>query len=693
MLLAALAGLALRTLASPPPLDPRLPATAWSDAERIELTWDVVHSRAAQEPTVVRLLADERFLYVRFDVAQRSPVIATQRSNDLITGGSVGSNGSLSWSNDDAVWVDLWPNGPAGFEYQFEANARGAHNESSSENTAFAPEWRSFGTVTPTGYTVTMAIPLAVIHGAHAGKWSAQFLRYARASGSEDVWSYAAAQTNADDPAYAGHLSLETTAAQKLQAPRAGLYALGATGSRSGGGSTSRVGGDISIPVSATASLYATLHPDYSNVELDQQTIAPSVYQRIYTEVRPFFTQAASYYNIFYCMACPAFRSILYTPAIPTPSEGYAFEGKEGSFGLSAFDAVGPSRTDTASVLDYTSSDAHWLAAVQHVTADMPGIVDDAEEGGVDWQSGKHVSANVDYSIESGTNVTQPSQGRAIDGGITWKDQNFVFSSGMRKVGDEFNPVDGVDGHPGVAGYGLYSARSWTFAPSDALQSIGIGGFVDRYQGVAFGQSQSDNSVTLDALTKSAWDLQVSSGSNYWRFGSTLEPISQSAGFALTYHSGLVNNLDNFPAHGTSATPTSIQYSTGRYGTGTLDTWLRTSTIRVGNRGSLTITLDDTAQWMRRNADNVQWFDGLAYAYQIASNSSLAFGVQRVIGSPPEPNGGGNCETRCSNVSLAYHLRLRHEELYLAYGDPNTLDTVPQALFKLIFYPTGQKGT
>jgi hypothetical protein len=60
---------------------------------------------------------------------------------------------------------------------------------------------------------------------------------------------------------------------------------------------------------------------------------------------------------------------------------------------------------------------------------------------------------------------------------------------------------------------------------------------------------------------------------------------------------------------------------------------------------------------------------------------------------PPQPNGGGNCVGRCSNISVAYHVRLRNEEFYLAYGDPNTLVTVPQAILKVIFYVGGQKGT
>jgi hypothetical protein len=115
--------------------------------------------------------------------------------------------------------------------------------------------------------------------------------------------------------------------------------------------------------------------------------------------------------------------------------------------------------------------------------------------------------------------------------------------------------------------------------------------------------------------------------------------------------------------------------------------------MRAGNRGSLTLALDNTSQWLNGKApDNIQWFESLAYSYQIDRDSSVAIGLRRVIGEPPQPNGGGNCMGTCSNVSIAFHKRFKRAELYAAYGNPNTLITVPQAIFKLIYY-IGQKGT
>ncbi len=680
------------TVTSPPPLDPNAAVSAWPNDATFNLTWDVVHVRPVDEPASVRLASDAHYLYARFDVTQREPVSATQHNNDTVTGGSQGNG--VSWSSDDAVWVDLWPSGSSGLFYQFESSPNGAHNEASSENAAFAPQWESRGATHTGGYTVTMAIPLAYVHGAHTGTWHIQLLRYVRATAAEDVWSYDPAQTSPDDYARSGTVAMTLSGKAAVPQPRAALYALGSVATSAAGGPTSRVGADISVPVTPTSAIFAALHPDYSNVELDQQSISPTVYQRQYSEVRPFFTQAASYYDNFNCNACNVYWTNLYTPAIPTFADGYAFEGKQGQLGFAGYDALGANRNDSATALDYTTPDTRFGASYQHAGADLPGLVDDSNELGVRWNDHKYSSAYANYSNDTGTNVTDPGKAQAFDAGGGYGTSHFALYGAMRSVGAQYAPADGYVTHAGIAGYSLYSARIWSFAPSDVLASVGVSGFLDRYQGPKYGQAQSDNQLILDVLTKSAWDLQLYSGSDYWRFEDTLTPISQAGGFQLTYHSGLqTNNPGNFPSHGSSATPTQISYSTGRYGLGRLDTWFRSSTLRAGERGTLTLTADNTSQWLPHGSSNIQWFDGVAYSYQLSRDSSFALGLRRVTGYAPIPNGGGNCAGACSNVSLAYHVRRPHEEFYFAYGTPNTLSTTPQALLKVIFYVGGQKGT
>lgn len=673
---------AIPTVTNIPSLDPNADLSTWSSAATVKLQWDVVHRRPVTEATTVYAETDGRYLYLRFDAAQAEPIAASQRTNDVGQG------------TDDDVWVDLWPDGISGYTYQFFATPLGTHYESSSENTSFSPAWDAAGARKPGGYTVTMRIPLNVIRGARSGSgWRVNFARFIHATGDDQVWSYDAEQSSPDDFARSAGMTMAISVAAPRPKPRLAVYGLGAIAAPSAGGSTSRTGLDLSIPVTSTAAFYATFHPDFSNVELDQQTISPTVYQRYYSEVRPFFTQAASFYNDFNCDACPNITT-LYTPAIPTPREGYAIEGKQGPISFASFDSVGEDRSDIASALTWSSSDTRWFSTLQRVSADLPGAIDDSEEAGIGFYDLKHLSAYFNYGTDAGTFVPNPSQAHWYDFGGGWANSTFGLFGSTRQIGQYFDPIDGFISHPGIAGYALYSAKIWDFDAHDKLATIGVAGFIDRYQGPSFGIAQSDNSLLLDVLTRSALDLQLFTGSNYWRFGTLLTPVSQNAGFSFTYHSGsTTNNPGNFPYHGSSATPTSISYATGRYGNGRLDTWFRTTTMRAGMRGTLTFALDDAAQWLPVGHDNVQWFESVSYTYQLDPNSSFAIGLRREVGMPPIPNGGGDCIGVCSNVSVAYHLRRPHWELYAAYGDPNTLSTVPQALLKLIFYAGAEKGT
>lgn len=671
-----------------PPLDPGAPANDWAKAASMTLPWDAVRSRPASEPTKAWIVTDGHAVYVRFDATQREPIAAAQHTNDVGQG------------SDDAVWIDLWPNGISGYFYQFYVTPNGTHYEYSSENTAYSPNWESQGAAHSGGYTVTMRIPFDVLRNAHGGTWKAQFVRYVRSTGEQQVWSYDRVQMQPDsygnaDYAHAGSIALpQLSVGVSRPKPRAAIYALGEAASKTIGGSTSRVGADLSVPITPTASFYSTFHPDYSNVELDQQTIAPTVYQRYYSEVRPFFTQAANFYNQFNCNVCQSIQS-LYTPAIPTPAEGYAVEGKQGPFGFATFDSIGDNRNDLASALDFTSSDTRWFANLQRVAVNIPGLNDYVFEGGLGYSDLKHLNLYANYGSDSGTNVIVPDRGQYYEVGGGWSNQTFGFFGATRKIGEYYNPVDGFISHPGVAGYALYSAKIFDFSANDKLAAVGLAGIVDRYQGPTMGEAQSDNQLTLDVLTKSALDLQLFTGSNYWRFGDILTPITQNAGFQFTYGSGLqTNNPGQFPYHGPSPYPTTVSYNYGHYGNGMLDTWFRSTTIRVGNHAALTLALDDTAQWVPSpGPDNIQWFESVSYAYQISRNSSFAIGVRRVVGTPPIPNGGGDCIGTCSNVSVAYHLRLRTSEIYMAYGNPNALTTVPQAIFKIIFYAGAAKGT
>ena len=236
--------------------------------------------------------------------------------------------------------IALWPDGSSGFTYDFISTPLGTRYQGSSENSNYEPHWDSIGKVMSGRYVVTMRVPLAAMHGASRDHWMIQLGRYEPTTGSLYLWSGGPNVNGTTDMNYARPLRGMAGIAATRPKARFGFYGLGAIAAPGAGGSTSRGGLDASIPITPTTSLIASIHPDFSNVENDQQSISPTAFRRYYSETHPFFTQGANAYNYMECDACPNEYS-LYTPAIPTPRDGYAIEGKQGPLTFGGFDAVG----------------------------------------------------------------------------------------------------------------------------------------------------------------------------------------------------------------------------------------------------------------------------------------------------------------------------------------------------------------
>jgi hypothetical protein len=677
-----LQALSIPTVTTAPPLDPKADVATWNDAISATLPWDVQHQRPSSETATARIATDGKNLFVRFDVPQREALLAQQHANDVGDG------------TDDEVWIDLWPNGNSGFYYQFAATSSGTHYQYSSENTAYAPTWETHGNAYSGGFTVTMRIPISVMRGSgNKNAWKMQFVRIVRSTGERQIWSYAAAQTNGDDVNYAGQLNGLASAVAVRPPPRVALYGLGAVGPSSSGLTTSRAGADLSIPVTATSSFYATLHPDFSNVEVDQQTIAPTAFARSFNEVRPFFTQASNFLDPFNCTACPGITE-LYTPSIPTPRDGYAVEGKQGPLSFAAFDAIGVGRGDGAAAFSLHSPDNHWQISEQSVVTNLPGVTDHLTTTGLSYSDSKHISTYFNYGSDSGTNVLAGNQAQRYDAGLFYYTNTLGLAVSARKVGEFYNPIDGLIQHPDIEGYGLYENKIFLFDKNAPLNSIQIGTFIDRYRSHLGLLDQTDNAAWIDVLTRNLIDIQFNSGSDYLLLNSgVFTPISQP-GASITWHSGSANNPGSNENHGSSATPTSISYNAGQFGPGRVETWFRSSTMRAGPRGTLSLEADDTRDYLAAGGTNIQWLERLGYTYTPGPMSSLAVGVRRIIGTGPVVDAAAPpAFTSAWNLSFAFHRRLPHDELYVAYGDASQLSTVPQFIIKIIHYFGAEKGT
>ena len=675
---AAFAGsIHIPTVATPPVLANGLADPAWKAAVRIPVDYDMRTRRLDPGASTAYALLSGKHLFVAFHAVQHARIVAGQRQDNVGLG------------NDDGVVVYLYPDGPSGFVYAFVVNPRGIHSAYSSENTAYAPTWQSSGKITPDGYTVTMEIPLDAIKGGKNGIWRANFRRVESQTLDDYVWSYApnAVAGNDPPPVDAGTLigfPLANAAARPQ--PRIGIYGLGAIASRSAGGNTSRAGADISIPLTRTTSFVSTIHPDYSNVEIDQQTISPTAFPRYFSDVRPFFTQQQNYYNNFSCFSCQGTQS-LYTTSIPTPRYGNAIEGKQGLFSFAGFDAVGVARDDNAQSLSVQSRDQKLSASLQQSATSVDGMVDRVDTLGAGYDSQKGLAFGASDSQERGSLVSAANQGQWLNVGVGFYDKSQGLYSSWQRIGAEYNPIDGYVANNNIAGYSSNYQKTWYRAKEDVIPRVLFYAQTDLFHNPDGRVGQSDDQVALGVDLQHLLGIQQlmhlrgQIGSSYVRLNDgVLVPVSQNGlDFTYGYRTG---------------TPIEVTYYTGRFGPGKLDYWTRDFNALIAKKITLTLEDDDGDQRLDNGMRQTQWLERGSLTWQEGGNRSLSVGVRRIVGPgpildfsmPPPPS------LDSWNLSAAYYQRWPHDELYIVYGDASRLSTVPQFIVKIIHYVGAEKG-
>ena len=656
---------------------------SWKGAAQLRLGWDYTYRRPAEETTTVHVAQHGNALYIAWDVHQRAPLTITQNTN----GEGV--------YNDDHVAVVFYPQATQGFVYIFRSNPIGTRDQSSSENSAYSPHWESVGRRTPYGYIVTMRIPLSVIRSGGSTLWHVQFLRKTSATNGDFIWASDPAMQSDIDENYTGVMSGINIGTVARPPARVQLYGLGEAASQSAGGSTSRIGADLSLPITPTASFVATLHPDYSNVEIDQQSISPQEFPRFYQEVRPFFTQLSQQFNArFNCWTC-AFT--LYTPSIPTFSQGYAVEGTQGPLTFGAFDAIGPERSDEAQTATYTQSsrDHSELFSVQQVSSNTPAVHDVSNTIAAGYGfSHNHAGVFANVGTDRGTNVTDPNKGGYQEAGFTLSDQTTNVFVDYQQVGAQFQPVVGYVVHPGIAGLSVFASKTYNYSAKSTLQQLVFSGEADRYHDENGVANQQDQSLSASLRTRTLFGLELNTGSSYLEVpDGELLPFTQTT-TSISYRQN-------------TATATNISYSQGAYYHGFLGSWYSTTGIRLARPLILSLEADAThyvphagygpgTQWDEIIAN--QFLERISLDWQFNHHASMDIGLRR-IGGLFAPTGFGYIPTAQTqpidavNLTAAFHFLALRNEFYVVYGNPNELSTEHALFVKWIRYFGAPKGT
>jgi hypothetical protein len=676
--LAFLCALGAAAAASGPP-QARLPSVAvapaldgdagWGNAAHVATAWDFTHGHPADEPADVAFVTDAKSLFVRFTVHQRETITATQAVD------GVGEN------SDDTVTVRLWAGGVSGIAYDFRATPRGTRYQASTENNNYAPAWVALARPTATGYVVTMRIPFSAIRGTGAGTWRVQFERDIKANNERDEWASAPGQSSSDQVVDAGLVDGFDAGSKAARAKaRVGLYALGQAGATAYGGDTSRLGADVAIPVTPTASLVATFHPDFSNVETDQQTITPTTFTRFYPELRPFFAQGAAFYDHTSCYECPgAGYHELYTTAIPTPRSGYQLEGTQGPVAFGALDAIGFGRIDQAQSVTYTTPSNVFAANYTRVASNQTALTDTVNFGSVQFNDQRGLLGYIEAANESGTAVTSGSAAQRWDGGIQYLTANDNLQFSMRRVGSQWNPVDGYTPVNDIAGYSSQGFHTFHF--SGGLQSLSFGSTLDHYAGSdGLGTNLQDFQQLTTFTFKDQVDVRVFTGSQFYRppFVAVLYPDNQQG-----------VNVDYFLGTPLQST---LSYNFGSYGTGRLASTDRLAAFRIARRVTLAVEAYDT-RWTGGTVAQ-QWLERATATIDVDHATSATIGLRRIVGTPPPypgllpPSYAGT-----TNLSFALSRRRPHDDIFLVYGNPDAPYTQNAVILKYVHYFGAERGT
>ncbi len=307
--------------------------------------------------TTVYLLYDAKYLYVGFVCNQASAAITANQ----ITNG-------VGEELDDEVEIDIDASGNGSRVYTFKTTPRAARYQESSESNRFDPPWQAAASIHPAGWSAEMMIPLQDLRAAAGSQtWRINFQRRIAALDESFSWAYAPQMSSPDQSQYWPALTGIRIAGNSTRPlPHADIYALASLGSdrnqfqqTDGSFGAQKVrdfGADITYPMTNTLALVGTANPDFSNVEVDQQTIAPQQFQRVLLEYRPFFAEGSDY-----LIPGAHFNSsgtkdeIFYSPSIGTFNWGGKIEGTIGSNSIGLLDTGGPGFNDQAFGIEHTS--------------------------------------------------------------------------------------------------------------------------------------------------------------------------------------------------------------------------------------------------------------------------------------------------------------------------------------------------
>jgi hypothetical protein len=372
--------LEIHRAASPIQVDGRLDEPAWSSALTFDIPYEWQPGDNTVPPVATDFLAtyDDHYLYAAFKA--RDPRPAEIRAH-LMDRDSIDT-----LVQDDHVVLQIDPFNDERRGLQFRVNPLGIQADASfspnegGEDWSFDMIWDSAGRITEDGYVVEMAIPLNQIRyprtrgvqtwGFDVGRSYPRNVRHRMSAAPHDrnnscILCQVVKVRGFENLEPGRNLEVTPT----VTANRTDLAAPGADrpGGLQAGDSKTDAGITARWGITPSATLNATINPDFSQVEADAaQLNVNERFALFFPEKRPFFLQGADFF------ATPL--QVVFTRTVADPRWGAKLTAKEGMNAIAAFAAedevnqlIFPSNQGS----DFTSLDAKVTSGILRFRRDV----------------------------------------------------------------------------------------------------------------------------------------------------------------------------------------------------------------------------------------------------------------------------------------------------------------------------------
>jgi hypothetical protein len=703
----------------PLPLDPALSDPAWSAGTIAGSSFqDLTTRRPAPVATTVSLLYDDRNLYVAFRAEQRGiPIVAGQTTNNV------------GFGIDDFVGIGIDTGASGSQVYYFETTPRGTRYQQASENARYAPAWDAAARVRPGGWDAVMIVPLGALRlsGGGTQRWRVNFIRQLAATGEHLTWAFDGLMSDGAIPtAWPNFLDVRfwpTLADVRLarrpgsmRRPRADVFGLLSVGrdrnqfAQADGAFAPQqvrdVGLDVTAPLSDTVNFVGTLAPDFSNVEVDQQTIAPQEFRRQLTEYRPFFAQGAAFLNPNPVPPGPVTAPgnvIFYSPSIGPFDRGAKIEGTHGNdaFGVLSVRGYDQMAAQTFDDVAYGFRHAlpdrrflYWTDGVlaHHSVAGNDETLEAGMEGrnlrtGFVWLANTAIehssTAGIAHSSNAFVDVHKP---------------NYEVFFGYNDVGPHYDPLDG------------FTATSDIRGPTASVALLGNGSRVknwtlslsaDRFLDGSGAVHQADVLTQLTATFKNGFSINAL-GPQFGVLRSYDVPagpgcsgatIARSGfGGAPCYRNGETDRFNLFTAsfgyHDGTPAPIDWSYAFGPFGGSALHQFTTSTSRPLGGRFSLSLEYDGSWESAQSGGTlDSQFLRKIALGASLDANTNVALALRAI-------NGTGGFAVPGHNISASFHRHFsRGDELYVDFGTPAATQTLDRLIVKYVLHLGGIAGT